>query len=149
MKELMAAVVYTVLCAVPDCTHRRIPVLLSAAGMLAGAAFVFYRICLGEESWYTVLLSALPGVALWTLSFLTEGKIGRGDGDMVLVIGLLMGWEGCMAALCAACLFAAVFSGIGLMIKRLKRNSRIPFAPFLSAACLLLGVLCLTGGTGG
>lgn len=135
------AMLFTTACAVTDCRQKKIPWLLLGAGLAGGTAAVCNRIWEGSESWYTVLLSVLPGLFLWGLAMVTEGKVGQGDGDMVILLGLMLGWERCSAALCAASLFLAIFSGAGLALKRLKRNSRIPFAPFLAGSCFLIWAL--------
>ena len=80
------------------------------------------------------------GFLLWGCSLLTEGKVGRGDGDMVLILGLFLGWRRCVVALCAACLLSALWAGIGLAAGRLKKDSKLPFAPFLLAAVALAGL---------
>lgn len=128
------AMVFGALCTVFDCARQKIPVAILAAGAAAGIVFAGRQIYQGSWGWHEVLLALLPGAVLLAFGMVTEGKLGRGDGDMVLVLGLFMGWELCLGVLCAACLLAAVFSGIGLAAKKLGKKSRIPFAPFLFAA---------------
>ena len=94
----------------------------------------------GREEPWEIGIGLLPGLLLWGCSFLTEGKVGRGDGDMVLILGLFLGWRRCVVALCAACLLSALWAGIGLAAGRLKKDSKLPFAPFLLAAVALAGL---------
>ena len=133
-------------CSITDCRKKKIPGIFLLIGIVGGMAAVSWRIWQGSDHWYSVLLSAAPGLLLWGLSALTEEKVGRGDGDMVIILGLLLGWERCTALLCAASLLAAVYAGIGLGIRKLKKSSRIPFAPFLSVSCALVWGMALAGG---
>lgn len=135
------AMIFAALCSVFDCARQRIPAAVLAAGGAAGIVFAGLQIYQGKWEWHEVLLALLPGAVLWAFSMATEGKLGRGDGDMVLVLGLFMGWELCLGVLCAACLLAAVFSGIGLAVKKFGKKSRIPFAPFLLAAAVLVWIV--------
>ena len=72
---------------------------------------------------------------------MTEGKIGKGDGLMLLVLGLLLGWRLCLSVLCTASLLAGVWAGIGMTAGKLRKTSRLPFAPFLLTSLLLTGFL--------
>lgn len=139
------AIVFGALCTIMDCAFFRIEKWLIYIGAAAGAAWTGCRIWQGKQDWYSVILSLLPGGILWALAAVSEGKIGRGDGDMVAVLGLFMGWEKCVAALCIACLFAAVFAGAGLAAGKYTKSSKLPFAPFLLVAVILLRIF-LPGG---
>lgn len=142
------AIVFCGLCTVTDCTRQKIGKPILALGFLAGAVMTGSRIVQGSQSWYQVLLALLPGAVLWGFALVTEGKLGRGDGDMILVLGLMLGWEPCLAVLCLACMLAAAFAGLGLIARRLRKSSRIPFAPFLLGAAALLKLISLCeGGT--
>lgn len=138
------AIVFTALCTVEDCMEKRISRWLLALGLAAGMAAAGWRIFQGKESWYSVGMAVLPGAVLLGACVVTEGKIGRGDGDMAFALGLFLGWELCCCTLCIAFLLAAVYAGAGLVLGRLRRSSRLAFAPFLLAA--LLAVWIASGG---
>lgn len=132
------AMVFGVFCAVPDCIQKKIDGRVLLLGLLAGIAVTWQNLRQGRQDWYSVVLAVIPGLALFGLGKLAGEKLGEGDGVMTLVLGLLLGWEQCLAVLCAAGMFVAVFAGCGLAIGKLKRNSRIPFAPFLFGATILV-----------
>lgn len=134
------AIVFGALCTITDCAWQRIDRSVLLLGILAGSSVTAFRLWQGILDWHEVLWALLPGLMLWIFCVLSEGKLGRGDGDMTLVLGLLLGWELCLAVLCTACMLTAVFAGVGLAAGRLKKNSRIPFAPFLLGAMALLWV---------
>lgn len=141
------AIVFGALCTITDCARQKIEKWILFAGAAAGIGITAWRVWQGEIYWYEIFLAVLPGALLWMCSKATGGKLGTGDGDMVIVLGLLLGWELCLAVLCLACLLTAVFAGGGLAAGRLKQSSRIPFAPFLLAAIIVIGALS-QGGTG-
>lgn len=140
------AIIFCGLCTVTDCTRQRIGRPVLALGFLAGAVLTGSRIVQGSQSWYNVFLALLPGAILWGFAMATEGKLGRGDGDMVLILGLILGWELCLAVLCLACVLAGAFAGLGLAVRKLKKTSRIPFAPFLLGAAALIRLISLCEG---
>lgn len=139
------AIAFGALCAIGDCAKQKINQWILLGGFLAGILITARRLLQGELHWYEIFFAVLPGILLWLCSKGTGGKLGTGDGDMVIVLGLFLGWRLCLTMLCLACLLAAVFAGIGLAAGRLKRNSRIPFAPFLLVAVIAAGALSLGG----
>lgn len=129
---------FGVLCSVTDCIRRKIPGSILLLGALCGVIATGIGLMQGSRSWYDAVLAVMPGIILCCFSLAAEGKIGRGDGDMVLIMGLLLGWELCIAVLCTACLITAMFAGAGMAMGKLRKQSRIPFAPFLLAAAVLI-----------
>lgn len=140
------AIVYGALCTVTDCAFQKITHGIVLLGLMAGGITAVCRVSQGTENWQGILAAVLPAAVLWTFSLLTEGKIGRGDGTMIFTLGLLLGWRLCTAVLCTACLLTALFAGIGLAAGKYRRNSTIPFAPFLLTAMAGIWMLLLGGG---
>lgn len=140
------AIVFGALCTVTDCARQKIERWVLIAGAATGIGMMIRRIWQGELAWYELLLAVLPGILLCLGSRGSGGKLGAGDGDMVIVLGLLLGWELCLAVLCLACFLTAAAAGFGLAAGRLTGSSRIPFAPFLLAATIAVGALLSGGG---
>lgn len=132
------AIVFGALCTVTDCAWQRIGKSVLLLGMACGVIAAGGRLMRGTCTWYDLMLAVVPGAVMWGLSMAAEGKLGRGDADMVLVLGLLLGWELCLTVLCTACLLTAVFAGGGLAVGKLQKSSRIPFAPFLLGAMAVI-----------
>lgn len=139
------AIIFEALCTVTDCAWQKIGKSVLLLGALCGVAAAGWRMAQTGQNWLEVMFSVVPGAVLYALSWVTEGKMGRGDGDMVMILGLFLGWELCLAVLSAACLLAAVFAGGGLAIGRLKKSSRLPFAPFLLSASVMIWCCLLAG----
>lgn len=82
----------------------------------------------------------LLGLAMVLLSKATGGKIGIGDGMVLGVTGIGLGFWSNMELFALALSMAAVFS-IGLIIlRRANRSTAIPFMPFLFLSYIILNI---------
>ena len=122
-----------------DIKWKKIPTALPAAGAIWGAVCVLVGISqkgVGEVL-SEALFSVLPGIALILLSFVTEKKVGAGDGLILVLLGL---YEGAGIAVSVFCLglFLQSLLAVGLLLlKKADRQTCIPFLPFLLAARLI------------
>lgn len=84
----------------------------------------------------------LGGIALGALllpaAWITRESIGTGDGLMVMVSGIYLGFQKNMELFLIALLLAGCFGLFLILVKRKERNYRIPFIPFLLVSYLLL-----------
>ncbi len=86
------------------------------------------------------LLGVISGLGVVLLSKITGGKIGLGDGLVLAVTGMGLGFWGNIELFALALALAAVFS-IGLIIiRRANRKKIIPFIPFILLAYMLLNI---------
>ena len=140
--------IFMTVLSVYDIRIRKLPVALLKAGLaLALARPVLIFLLSGpsteQQGYFTaVLLGALPGIAVTALSLISD-KVGRGDGIVLIIVGMCENCSFVTLASCSACFLLAVFSGVLLALHRVGRNSRMPFVPFLTGAYILLK---LTGG---
>lgn len=119
-----------------DVAWKKIPVLLLAAGGAVGAAAGIAELWgggTGNPGW---IFGCLPGAGMLLLAFATREKVGYGDGILLIILGMLEGWN-LIADLLAALLLAAVFGSVLLVLRRATVRTRIPFVPFLLAAHIL------------
>lgn len=84
-----------------------------------------------------IISSLIPGIFLLLVGKASNGKVGYGDGILVLALGLWVGFLKCLLTLTAGLTLAAIWSGLFLIIKRYKKNDEIPFIPFLLLGYLL------------
>lgn len=138
--------VYGALCTVTDCAWKKISNRLLMTGTAAGILIAAWQLRQGIRDSYGIFLALLPGLLLWGLARLTEGKIGNADGWLMLIWGLVLGWERSLSVLCTACLVMAIFAGSGLALGRFQKATRLPFAPFLLIGTALIWLLTLMGG---
>ena len=140
--EITLVVFMTVL-SIFDIGTRKLPVILLKAGAVLAVFRLAYILSMNgppseQQRILTVaLLGALPGAAMTAVSFITD-KVGRGDGVVLIILGLFENCSFVTLVSCMACQGLAVFSGILLVLHRVGRNTRIPFVPFLTGAYLVM-----------
>lgn len=81
------------------------------------------------------------GIILLSLNPITKGQIGIGDGIIVCITGLCLGFAQNAVALAYGLFGSAMFSIVLIAISRVNRKKTIPFVPFLLIG--YLGVLML------
>ena len=120
---------------VVDAGEKRIPNRLLLV-MLAGVAFA----CLlqGQLRFWDRLLGSLLvcGILLF-IRFLKTGAFGAGDIKLLAASGLYLGVGKNLVALAIGVLLAGAFCMAGIMMKKIDRESEIPFGPFLCAGIAL------------
>lgn len=108
---------------------------LFLAGVLAilGRSLVESRVVsLLEWGW-----SLLPGVLLLGLGWLSQWQIGFGDGVIILVMGLWLGFQETVVVLLIGMFLCSIFCGGLVFFRKVGRKTKIPFVPFLWIACLI------------
>ena len=91
-----------------------------------------------------LLAGCIPGLFLLLISIAAGDCIGKGDGEITVMIGLFLGFTETVWVLFFALVTAMVFC-LGLLVtKRAGRKSRIPFVPFLLAGMIIRAgtILC-------
>ncbi len=120
-------------------------------GLLAGGVFIFLLVIadgLYSGKLADILLSkggfpwqnlwgVLPGVCLLLVSWLAEGCIGKGDGYLVCISGLALGFKTNLSLLFYALLLAGGISAVLLSLRKVKKDTKLPFVPFLLGGYLL------------
>lgn len=98
----------------------------------------------GGPGW-PALLSALFGMAagglvIWAVrivgrAVLRREAMGFGDVTLMAMLGVLLGWQGCLVVFFIAPLAAL---GVGVVVLALRRETEIPYGPFLCLASTVL-----------
>lgn len=122
---------------VSDIRERKVPVWLLWAGGITAAGILLYRAARGEADPVQTVRALLPGAALFLLAVGTK-KAGGADGTVLLILGVLEGDRGCLTVCFGSLVLIAFFSGVLLVMKKVRRNTKVPFVPFLTAGWLIL-----------
>lgn len=125
-----------------DVRSKKIPlIVLGAGGIWSVAGLIIKAVETGISQMLLFAISAiLPGVVLLVLSFLTEKKIGYGDGIILMILGCMEGARMAFLVFCIG-LFLQSLLAVGLLIvKKADKQSCIPFVPFLLAGRMALFV---------
>ena len=87
-----------------------------------------------------LVLGVVPGLLVLLLSYATHGKIGMGDGFVMMVCGMVLSFLDNLFLLFFALVLSAAAGAVLMIFRRVKRSYTMPFVPFISvsfgAACL-------------
>lgn len=125
--------IWLFLCSWQDIRKKQISVLLIAGGF---AVLFLVASLYGDQSTGSRIGGMLLGILLLGMNPLTGGQVGIGDGLVVCVTGICLGFRSNAVLLVYALLGAAIISGVLLVLFHTDRKKTIPFVPFL-----LLGYL--------
>lgn len=121
-----------------DVRSKRIP----APGFITVAVLSVLCLILNNEGdlrFTDIIFSCMPGLVLVVLSILSDGKIGVGDGLLIACLGPGLGLERIAYVLMGALLAVSVFGGILLISRRGRKNTEIPFVPFITVGLGVMG----------
>lgn len=96
-----------------------------------------------EEDLWILLLSCLPGVCFLGIAILCRGGVGLGDGWILLLMGLQLGFYPVLGILWFSLLLVLVFAVILLLSGKMERkgNLTLPLVPFLFVATVIWEVI--------
>lgn len=136
-------IIYLFVLSVLDIKTRKIPVRMLQLGSLAVLLLIVAEslLYLPPSELFrrvmTALLGAIPGVLLTVLSFYTN-KIGKGDGPVLILIGLMENSTFSMIVICLACISLALFSGILMSFGKVSGKTQMPYIPFVTISYIVL-----------
>ena len=126
--------IFSIPACVLDIKQKRIPdwaVFPGIAVLFGLRAFSF------EDPMMRILLEILGGsLILFGIRFITKGKLGMGDVKFAALMGVFIGFPGLFVATGLASLLGLMFALIGIYSGRINKNSKIPFAPFLTVGSI-------------
>ena len=127
---------WLLLCSIQDIMKQEISLIV----ILIGFVLLFtLSIIQGKLLFWNRVGGLALGVVLIILNKATRGQIGIGDGLVLCITGISLGFYINSLLLIYGLIFAAIFSIVYMFIKKASRKSSIPFIPFVFMA--LLGVL--------
>lgn len=121
-----------------DIRKREISLLFTGIFAMAG---MIWMLCSRKFS-AEILLMAGVGLFFAGISVITRGALGMGDALVLLALGTVMEAEKFFTMLFGAVFCSAVWAGILLAVLKKKRNTEIPFIPFLMLGYLGGMILC-------
>jgi leader peptidase (prepilin peptidase)/N-methyltransferase len=123
------------ICAIQDLFKKR--VYLWVIGI--GAALTFICLPFLEKLSIADCIGGLTvGLITMLISKMTAGKIGMGDGILLCVTGIGLGFWNNLELFGIALFLAAVLSILLLLSRIVDRKKSIPFIPFLFAGYLII-----------
>lgn len=125
--DVVTGIMLTV-CAVEDLRSRKISLWCPAAAMAVGAVL---RLMGGSLfTWDCGLGLGMGGVFL-LLSMISRQQIGMGDGMILTVCGLCLGWRRVISLTFGAMVLFLAVGVVRILRSRLNGKKSVPFVPFL------------------
>ena len=121
------------ICAWED--YRRKRVLIYPVLIFAIAGLVLH-LCYMDITVFNMLAGIAIGLLLLFISRITDGRIGMGDGMILIVSGIYLGFTENIRLFFHGLLFCGIWSLFLLIIRKRKRDDEIAFVPFLFLAYL-------------
>ncbi|MDD5067569.1 MAG: A24 family peptidase [bacterium] len=140
---MIPALSLTFLCVIAGYTDLKkfiIPDWVTLPGIVTGLAcpLLFHNIPLQAS-----LTGGLTGLLFFGLTAylsrlaLKKEALGGGDIKLAAMLGTFLGWNGLLAVIFASSLLGLVISVILILLKKINRNSPIPFGFYLSLAAIV------------
>lgn len=82
---------------------------------------------------------AIPGLVLLFVSLLTSEAVGKGDGLVLIAVGIYTGFWAAMTILCLALFLCSFINLCRLVLHKINRKDRVAFIPYLTLA--FMGVM--------
>lgn len=124
-------------CSYLDVRYRQIPVDIIAIMGLATLMYLFYKIYVGQSSLIECSIAMLPGILFLMTSFITKEKIGYGDGIFLLFTAVWLDYKLAIWTFFFSLLICSLLSFFMLLLKKVNKDTHIPFLPFLSLGAIL------------
>lgn len=121
-------VVSTLLClALQDKKHLSV----SRLGLVIATGILLIAGCFHAVGWQSRVGGLVVGVLLLLFGYFSKEAIGMADGVLVSACGVAFGVYETVTLCFFSALYAAFFSLVLLLGKKVGKKSRIPFLPFL------------------
>ncbi len=131
--------IWLMICSWQDIKKKRVHVVLIGIGCLIICICSFIT---GEITIWSRIAGLGLGLLLFLLTLVTKGQIGIGDGLIVSIIGVGLGFPVTAFTLTYGLFVSAIFS-IGLiLIKKVNKKATIPFIPFIFIGYLGVILIC-------
>ncbi len=123
------------LCAIEDFVKKEVNLLLIILFFVVGITVNVYSGFIdGRINYVEIFFSILIMGFLFLISYISKERVGMADalitGSMCFYTGILDSFINCWIA----CLICMIVGVVGMVSKRLKKDTRIAYIPFLFAA---------------
>ena len=142
MAGVILTAVWLIVMSVVDVRNRQVPLWMLTVQAALAVGILMWEGVNGELSIGGICRALIPGVILVIIALSTK-KAGWADGVVLLLFGVQTDYEKCMVAVLMALFLMAALSAVLLVFHKVKKDTRLPFIPFLTMGWFL--GLFLTG----
>lgn len=111
-----------------DYKYQELPLIYLIAG---GCVSLIYQSLILPLTWEIWLAGVATGICFILFSKWTQEALGYGDGILIMVLGSFLGMWKIAMLLVIAFSVSGVIAIVGMIMKKWKRDARLPFIPFL------------------
>lgn len=119
-----------------DLKYRSVPHLALMGGSVSAFIIAGGNLLITGKDWWDIAAGLIPGGFILIIAYLT-GKIGYGDGWLLLIVGLVLGYRSSIILFLSSLLLISAMSITLILIKKAKKEMELPYIPFLAAATLV------------
>lgn len=143
MFGLIGAIVILIISSVFDIRWKKVPLFILIGGGVWAVLWICINIFISSmgETLMASAVAVIPGAGLIALSFLTDKKIGYGDGIIMMILGVLQGLGTIVLVFSIGLFLQSLAAVVLLIMKKADKQTCIPFIPFLLVAEILLLLL--------
>lgn len=123
------------LLALEDLRIKKIPIIPL---VLTGIVGMIFHLVYCNRDIRDIVGGIFIGIALYLLSVITGGKIGKGDGVLFMVTGVYLGFWNNLMMLWIACVMAGIVGTGMVVVFKKNKNYKLPFVPFVLIAALVM-----------
>lgn len=111
-----------------DYRKRKVSLFFLLASAICG---IMFELCLRLHTIGDVVSGMGIGAALLIVAVISRERVGIGDGLIMVVTGMFLGFAGNLKLFLTSLLLIGTAALILLILKRKEKNDQIPFGPFL------------------
>ncbi|MDD6037849.1 MAG: prepilin peptidase [bacterium] len=138
MIQQVVVLVLLAICAKHDIQNQRLHVnVILFFGIIGILLHMIFR----RQTIADMLLGMFIGAALILVSKWTGGKLGLGDGLLLTVVGIYLGFEENLVLLFLGSTLCALWALYLVAVKKKSKEDRIAFVPFLLTAYMAMLVM--------
>ncbi len=116
--------------------HKRKISLVSVSAF--GSLGILLQCTHWSENWMNLLGGIGVGAAVLLLAKITKEKIGYGDGWVLMVSGIYLGFYGNLVLLAYSLMATSAVAILLIVLKKAKKNTELPFVTFMFIGYIVL-----------
>ena len=142
--KFVVAALWLGVLSVADIRQMRVPIWLLTVGGIFMTIVSLIEWQARERNASSLLWSLIPGIALILVAVATK-KAGSADGIVLLFLGFFDGLKVCMTSLMISLFAISVIALVLLGLKKVGRDFRLPYLPFLWIGYILQSTMINSG----
>lgn len=138
--KVLLLLLYLLILSVFDIKSQRVPVVLLTIGSMGIVISVLWELMIRRQTLLEAALGVIPGIVFLIIAWLSQ-KAGYADGIILIWMGALFGYRISVLVFGVSLMLASICSIVLLMLRKVNRQSQLPYIPFLAAG---MGIVLLS-----